>query len=121
MYVCVCMFVCMCVCVRARVYVCACVYVCTLYYCIVHLCVYVCVRACMCVCVCLEQLTVTITYYCGNLHRVVDNMPVTWCYTVANSQQPFCTTRFPVGCYVTHSGKPHDACFLSVSHHHGDW
>ena len=42
-------------------------------------------------------------------------MPVTWCYTVANSDQPFCTTRFPIGCYVTHSGKPHDACFLSVS------
>ncbi|XP_065888892.1 transmembrane 9 superfamily member 2-like [Dysidea avara] len=45
---------------------------------------------------------------------VIDNMPVTWCYTVANSDQPFCTTRFPVGCYVTHSGKPHDACFLSA-------
>lgn len=74
-------------------------------------------RACMCGSVCAEKEIL----FLPNFSRVIDNMPVTWCYTVANSAQPFCTTRFPVGCYVTHSGKPHDACFLSVSCCHGDW
>ena len=46
---------------------------------------------------------------------VVDNMPVTWCYNILESDKPFCTTRFPVGCYVTSTGQRHDACFLSVS------
>ena len=46
---------------------------------------------------------------------VVDNMPVTWCYSILESSKPFCTTRFPVGCYVTEGGQRHDACFLSVS------
>ena len=63
----------------------------------------------------ISSIVIIIHCHLGNSHRVIDNMPVTWCYTVANSAQPFCTTRFPVGCYVTHSGKPHDACFLSVS------
>ena len=45
---------------------------------------------------------------------VIDNMPVTWCYKILESDKPFCTTRFPVGCYVTSSGQRHDACFLSV-------
>jgi transmembrane 9 superfamily protein 2/4 len=44
---------------------------------------------------------------------VIDNMPVTWCYKILESDKPFCTTRFPVGCYVTSSGQRHDACFLS--------
>ena len=52
----------------------------------------------------------------GYMHQwVVDNMPVTWCYSILESAKPFCTTRFPVGCYVTESGQRHDACFLSVS------
>lgn len=46
---------------------------------------------------------------------VIDNMPVTWCYAIMESDKPFCTTRFPVGCYVTETGQRHDACFLSVS------
>ena len=46
---------------------------------------------------------------------VIDNMPVTWCYKILESEKPFCTTRFPIGCYVTASGQRHDACFLSVS------
>ena len=46
---------------------------------------------------------------------VVDNMPVTWCYSIMESNKPFCTTRFPVGCYVTNGGQRHDACFISVS------
>ena len=45
---------------------------------------------------------------------VIDNMPVTWCYKILESDKPSCTTRFPVGCYVTSSGQRHDACFLSV-------
>ena len=45
---------------------------------------------------------------------VVDNMPVTWCYSIVESNKPYCTTRFPVGCYVTPEGVPHDACYLSV-------
>ena len=44
---------------------------------------------------------------------VVDNMPVTWCYAIVDSSKPFCSTRFPVGCYVTENGLRHDACFLS--------
>lgn len=52
----------------------------------------------------------------GYMHQwVVDNMPVTWCYSIMESEKPFCTTRFPVGCYVTENGQRHDACFLSVS------
>ena len=47
---------------------------------------------------------------------VIDNMPVTWCYKILESDKPFCTTRFPVGCYVTNEGQRHDACFISVSH-----
>ena len=45
---------------------------------------------------------------------VIDNMPVTWCYSILESDKPFCTTRFPVGCFVTDSGHRHDACYLSV-------
>ncbi len=46
---------------------------------------------------------------------VIDNMPVTWCYSITESDQQYCTTRFPVGCYVTIEGVRHDACYLSVS------
>ena len=46
---------------------------------------------------------------------VIDNMPVTWCYSILESKDPYCTTRFPVGCYVTPEGVRHDACYLSVS------
>lgn len=46
---------------------------------------------------------------------VIDNMPVTWCYSVMESDQEFCTTRFPVGCFVTDGGLKNDACYLSVS------
>ncbi|KAK7090811.1 transmembrane 9 superfamily member 2-like [Littorina saxatilis] len=42
-------------------------------------------------------------------HWIVDNMPVTWCYQVDNSQQ-YCSTGFPVGCYVNKAGKPKDFC-----------
>uniref|UniRef100_A0A8C9VBW9 Transmembrane 9 superfamily member n=1 Tax=Scleropages formosus TaxID=113540 RepID=A0A8C9VBW9_SCLFO len=40
---------------------------------------------------------------------IVDNMPVTWCYNVEDKQK-FCNPGFPIGCYVTGSGQPKDAC-----------
>ena len=46
---------------------------------------------------------------------VIDNMPVTWCYSIVESSDLYCTTRFPVGCYITKEGVKHDACYLSVS------
>lgn len=46
---------------------------------------------------------------------VVDNMPVAWCYRVVDNEQQFCTTRFPIGCYVNDDNVRHDACFISVS------
>uniref|UniRef100_A0A8C9RDJ5 Transmembrane 9 superfamily member n=1 Tax=Scleropages formosus TaxID=113540 RepID=A0A8C9RDJ5_SCLFO len=42
-------------------------------------------------------------------HWIVDNMPVTWCYNVEDKQK-FCNPGFPIGCYVTGSGQPKDAC-----------
>ena len=45
---------------------------------------------------------------------VIDNMPVTWCYAISESSKPFCTTRFPIGCYVTDTGQRLHSCFLSV-------
>ena len=46
--------------------------------------------------------------------RILDNMPITWCYDV-ESNQKFCSTGFPLGCYVTPAGKQKDACVISVS------
>ena len=31
-------------------------------------------------------------------HRIVDNMPITWCYTSLNQQH--CMTGFPLGCFT---------------------
>lgn len=44
-------------------------------------------------------------------HWIVDNMPVTWCYRA--DQGLFCSTGFPIGCYVTPSGKAKDACVIN--------
>ncbi len=41
-------------------------------------------------------------------------MPVTWCYLVEGAQR-YCSTGFPIGCYVTKSGKQKDACVTNVS------
>lgn len=46
-------------------------------------------------------------------HWIVDNMPVTWCYTVEGNQQ-FCSTGFPMGCYVNSAGQPRDACVMNT-------
>ena len=39
-------------------------------------------------------------------------MPVTWCYPVENGQH-YCSTGFPMGCYVDKKGNPKDACVIS--------
>ena len=46
---------------------------------------------------------------------VIDNMPVTWCYKILNSDKQFCSPRFPVGCYVSKDGTRQEACYISVS------
>lgn len=47
-------------------------------------------------------------------HWIVDNMPVTWCYPVeGEGQQQYCSSGFPVGCYVDKSGNQKDACVMS--------
>jgi transmembrane 9 superfamily protein 2/4 len=43
-----------------------------------------------------------------------DNMPVTWCYQGEPGQQ-FCTTGFPMGCYLPKNGKAKDACVMNVN------
>lgn len=47
------------------------------------------------------------------IFRIVDNMPVTWCYLVEVNQQ-FCSTGFPMGCYVNSARQPKDACVMNV-------
>ena len=44
---------------------------------------------------------------------VIDNMPVTWCY-INTLNERYCTTRLPVGCYVTPEGVRQNSCYLSV-------
>ncbi|UYV80929.1 TM9SF2 [Cordylochernes scorpioides] len=48
-------------------------------------------------------------------HWIVDNMPVAWCYPVEATQQ-FCSTGFPMGCYVTPNGFQKDACITQSSY-----
>jgi len=44
-------------------------------------------------------------------HWIVDNMPVTWCYDVADvSNEKYCATGFPIGCFVTEHNQQKDAC-----------
>ena len=45
---------------------------------------------------------------------VIDNMPVTWCYKIMNSNKQYCSPRFPVGCYVSKDGTRQEACYISV-------
>lgn len=46
--------------------------------------------------------------------RIVDNMPVTWCYDVEDGQK-YCNPGFPIGCLVTTDGRAKDACVINVS------
>ena len=36
-----------------------------------------------------------------------------WCYDTEGENSKFCTTGFPMGCYVTPQGVPKDACIIS--------
>uniref|UniRef100_A0A4W5M8M2 Transmembrane 9 superfamily member n=1 Tax=Hucho hucho TaxID=62062 RepID=A0A4W5M8M2_9TELE len=45
-------------------------------------------------------------------HWIVDNMPVTWCYDVEDSQK-YCNPGFPIGCLVTIDGRVKDACVIN--------
>lgn len=53
--------------------------------------------------------------------RIIDNMPVTWCYEVqtdvddVNDQSKYCSPGFPVGCFVDAEGNRKDACVIDVS------
>lgn len=47
-------------------------------------------------------------------HRIIDNMPVTWCYDLADELHKYCSTGFPIGCLVSDDGQAHDACMTSV-------
>ncbi|KAK0048949.1 transmembrane 9 superfamily member 2 [Biomphalaria pfeifferi] len=42
-------------------------------------------------------------------HWILDNMPITWCYKV-ESGDTYCSTGFPIGCYVTKHSKRKDTC-----------
>jgi len=52
-------------------------------------------------------------------HWIIDNMPVTWCYPVEGDKR-FCSPGFPIGCYVTKSGKGKDACVTNVDFNKDD-
>uniref|UniRef100_A0A8D0HGJ4 Transmembrane 9 superfamily member n=1 Tax=Sphenodon punctatus TaxID=8508 RepID=A0A8D0HGJ4_SPHPU len=45
-------------------------------------------------------------------HWIIDNMPVTWCYEVEDSQK-YCNPGFPIGCFVTPDGRAKDACVIN--------
>ena len=60
----------------------------------------------------------TKTCYCASIFRIIDNIPVTWCYDIAGTgtgKNKYCSTGFPIGCYVTKGGKGKDACVVEVS------
>ncbi|XP_078483419.1 transmembrane 9 superfamily member 2-like [Ciona intestinalis] len=42
---------------------------------------------------------------------IVDNMPIAWCYMTSTNDN-FCSTGFPIGCYVDEEGNPKDACVI---------
>ncbi|XP_056137240.1 transmembrane 9 superfamily member 2 isoform X2 [Lampris incognitus] len=45
-------------------------------------------------------------------HWIIDNMPVTWCYDVEDSQK-YCNPGFPIGCLVTSDGRAKDTCVIN--------
>jgi len=50
--------------------------------------------------------------YCISIILIfTDNMPVTWCYLAERNQQ-YCSTGFPIGCYIDKDGTAKDACGL---------
>ncbi|XP_068686162.1 transmembrane 9 superfamily member 2-like [Montipora foliosa] len=47
-------------------------------------------------------------------HWILDNMPVAWCYEVADEDKKYCATGFPIGCHVAEDGTQRDACVTSA-------
>lgn len=45
-------------------------------------------------------------------HWIVDNMPVTFCFTNQQNMD-VCTTGFPMGCFVDETNLQHDACVIN--------
>jgi hypothetical protein len=48
-----------------------------------------------------------------NDDRIVDNMPVTWCYQTEGAQT-YCSTGFPIGCFNKQGSKTKNACSYLV-------
>jgi len=46
--------------------------------------------------------------------RILDNMPIAWCYDTKNSDKKYCNPGFPIGCFVGEDGVAHDACVINV-------
>uniref|UniRef100_U3KMI9 Transmembrane 9 superfamily member n=1 Tax=Oryctolagus cuniculus TaxID=9986 RepID=U3KMI9_RABIT len=42
-------------------------------------------------------------------HWIIDSMPVTWCRDTKDGRK-HCTRGFPIGCFITRSGKANDDC-----------
>ncbi|XP_045851512.1 transmembrane 9 superfamily member 2-like isoform X2 [Meles meles] len=43
-------------------------------------------------------------------HWIIDNMPVIWCHVIEDGK--YCTTGFPIGCFITKDGAAKDACAI---------
>ena len=52
-------------------------------------------------------------------HWIIDNMPITWCYDVEGGQK-YCSTGFPMGCYVDKQGMAKDACVTNILYNKKD-
>lgn len=52
-------------------------------------------------------------------HWIIDNMPVTWCYQVEGNNN-YCSTGFPMGCYVDEKRDRKDACVISGAYSNPD-
>ena len=65
---------------------------------------------------CTEKQVVSMIFILALLSfcRIIDNMPVTWCYEVADEPSKYCSTGFPIGCHVSEDGQARDACVTSV-------
>lgn len=54
-------------------------------------------------------------HFCSiHLCRIIDNMPVSWCYEVQGGSK-YCSPGFPIGCQVDKDGNRKDACIINVS------
>ncbi|XP_051159040.1 transmembrane 9 superfamily member 2 isoform X2 [Leptopilina boulardi] len=48
-------------------------------------------------------------------HWIVDNMPVTWCYSVSEERQ-YCSIGFPMGCFNDQSPTEEDPCGINLNY-----